>query len=86
MHQLAAVGLKAEYWPSNKLLLEEPELAVNTESCAAFLPEDDQIDVHGAVRSIEEVHFLVSIYKLFKAMLFRLENSYPTWVGVKIAF
>ncbi|XP_057515432.1 uncharacterized protein LOC130796983 isoform X1 [Amaranthus tricolor] len=54
VQQLAAVGLKAEYWPSNKLLLEEPELAVNTESCAAFLPEDDQIDVHGAVRSIEE--------------------------------
>lgn len=54
VQQLSNAGLRAEYWCSSNLQLNEPELAVGPEGCAAFLPDDAQIDVHSAVALIEK--------------------------------
>ncbi|XP_021768557.1 uncharacterized protein LOC110732878 [Chenopodium quinoa] len=57
---LSNAGLRAEYWSSSNLQLKEPELTVGPEGCAAFLPDDAQIDVHSAVALIEKdnIHFI----------------------------
>uniref|UniRef100_A0A803MC78 FAD-dependent oxidoreductase domain-containing protein 1 n=1 Tax=Chenopodium quinoa TaxID=63459 RepID=A0A803MC78_CHEQI len=60
VHQLSNAGLRAEYWSSSNLRLKEPELTVGPEGCAAFLPDDAQIEVHSAVALIEKdnIHFI----------------------------
>ncbi|KAL9243091.1 hypothetical protein vseg_017021 [Gypsophila vaccaria] len=60
VEQLHAAGLRAEYLSGNDLLTEEPELEIGPESCAAFLPDDAQIDVCNTVSFIEKGNKLFS--------------------------
>ena len=52
---LCEAGLKAEYLCSSDLIKEEPDLLVDKDSAAAFLPDDCQIDAYRTVAYIEKV-------------------------------
>ncbi|KAJ1375297.1 hypothetical protein SESBI_51168, partial [Sesbania bispinosa] len=52
---LSEAGLKAEYLCSSDLLKQEPDLLVDKDSAAAFLPDDCQLDAHRTVAYIEKV-------------------------------
>ncbi|RDY08872.1 dadA, partial [Mucuna pruriens] len=54
--QLCEAGLKAEYLCSSDLIKEEPNLLVDKDSAAAFLPDDCQLDAHRTVAYIEETN------------------------------
>lgn len=56
--QLSESGLKAEYLCSSDLSKREPDLLVDKDTAAAFLPDDCQLDAHCAVAYIEKVCFL----------------------------
>src|ERR1044072_2225875 len=58
--QLIEAGLKAEYLCSSDLLKQEPDLSVDKDSAAAFLPDDCQLDAHRTVAYIEKVCILSS--------------------------
>jgi hypothetical protein len=53
--QLNEAGLTAEYLCSNDLLKREPDLLVDKDTAAAFLPGDCQLDAHRTVAYIEKV-------------------------------
>ncbi|XP_022635297.1 uncharacterized protein LOC106759497 isoform X2 [Vigna radiata var. radiata] len=54
--QLCEAGLKAEYLSSSDLFKEEPDLLVDQDSAAAFLPVDCQLDAHRTVEYIEKAN------------------------------
>ncbi|KAK7293223.1 hypothetical protein RJT34_16086 [Clitoria ternatea] len=54
--QLSEAGLKAEYLCSSDLLKEEPDLLVEKDSAAAFLPDDCQLDAQRTVAYIEKAN------------------------------
>ncbi|ESW12702.1 hypothetical protein PHAVU_008G135100 [Phaseolus vulgaris] len=54
--QLCEAGLKAEYLSSTDLFKEEPDLLVDRDSAAAFLPVDCQLDAHRTVEYIEKTN------------------------------
>ncbi|XP_027335179.1 uncharacterized protein LOC113849459 [Abrus precatorius] len=54
--QLSEAGLKAKYLCSNDLLKQEPDLFVDEDSAAAFLPDDCQLDAHRTVAYIEKAN------------------------------
>ncbi|TKY66229.1 Hydrogen cyanide synthase subunit HcnC [Spatholobus suberectus] len=54
--QLCEAGLKAEYLCSSDLFKEEPELLVDKDSAAAFLPDDCQLDAYHTVAYIEKTN------------------------------
>lgn len=64
--QLSEAGLKAEYLCSSDLLKREPDLLVDKDTAAAFLPDDCQLDAHRTVAYIEKVcthvHFSLHIF------------------------
>ncbi|XP_074316695.1 uncharacterized protein LOC141652968 [Silene latifolia] len=66
VQKLHAAGLRAEYLSSNDLLVEEPELEVSPETCAAFLPDDGQIDVHNTVSFLEKGNKLFTSQSRYK--------------------
>jgi len=75
--QLCEAGLKAEYLSSTDLFKEEPDLLVDRDSAAAFLPVDCQLDAHRTVEYIEKV--LYSFFFFFFAYLLlamQLINNY----------
>ncbi|KAF3435126.1 hypothetical protein FNV43_RR22213 [Rhamnella rubrinervis] len=49
-------GLRAEYLSGSDLLLEEPDLLVDKDTGAAFLPDDYQLDAQRAVAYIQKVN------------------------------
>ncbi|RDY08873.1 hcnC, partial [Mucuna pruriens] len=54
--QLCEAGLKAEYLCSTDLIKEEPDLLVDKDSAAAFLPDDCQFDARRTVAYIEKTN------------------------------
>ncbi|XP_019461232.1 PREDICTED: uncharacterized protein LOC109360651 [Lupinus angustifolius] len=54
--QLNEAGLKAEYLSSSDLFKQEPDLLVDEDSTAAFLPDDCQLDAHLTVAHIEKAN------------------------------
>lgn len=52
--QLSKAGLKAELLSSTDLLEVEPALVIGEEGCAAFLPDDYQLDARRSVAYIEK--------------------------------
>lgn len=60
--QLSAAGLKAEYLCTSDLFKQEPDLLVEKESAAAFLPDDCQLDAHRTVAYIEKVLYYWFIF------------------------
>ncbi|XP_010524641.1 PREDICTED: uncharacterized protein LOC104802642 isoform X2 [Tarenaya hassleriana] len=54
VRELSEAGLRSEYLSSSDLLLKEPALLVDSDTGAAFLPDDSQIDAHRAVVFIEK--------------------------------
>lgn len=52
--QLSEAGLTAEYLCSNDLSKQEPDLLVDKDTAAAFLPDDCQLDAHRTVAYIEK--------------------------------
>lgn len=54
--QLSAAGLKAEYLCTSDLFKQEPDLLVEKDSAAAFLPDDCQLDAHRTVAYIEKAN------------------------------
>ena len=55
-------GLRAEYLSGSDLLLEEPDLLVDKDTGAAFLPDDCQLDAQRAVAYIQKVCVCVCVY------------------------
>ncbi|KAK7293446.1 hypothetical protein RJT34_16312 [Clitoria ternatea] len=55
--QLSEAGLKVEYLCSSDLLKEEPDLLVEKDSAAAFLPDDYQLDAQRTIAYIEKVRY-----------------------------
>lgn len=53
--QLCEAGLQAKYLCSSDLSKEEPDLLVDKDSAAAFLPDDCQLDAYRTVAYIEKV-------------------------------
>lgn len=62
--QLCEAGLKAEYLSSSDLFKEEPDLLVDQDSAAAFLPVDCQLDAHRTVEYIEKVLYSCFFFSL----------------------
>lgn len=60
--QLSESGLRAEYLCSSDLLKLEPDLLVEKDTTAAFLPDDCQLDAHRTVSYIEKVCILVGSF------------------------
>lgn len=58
MKQLSEAGLKAEYLCSRDLSKREPDLLVDKDTAAAFLPHDCQLDAHRTVAYLEKVCIL----------------------------
>jgi hypothetical protein len=56
--QLSEAGLIAEYLSSSDLSTREPDLLVDKDTSAAFLPDDCQLDAHRTVAYIEKVFIL----------------------------
>ncbi|KAK7256199.1 hypothetical protein RIF29_29637 [Crotalaria pallida] len=54
--QFNEAGLKAEYLCSSDLIKQEPDLLVDKDSAAAFLPDDCQLDAHLTVAHIEKAN------------------------------
>nr|KYP34533.1 D-amino acid dehydrogenase small subunit [Cajanus cajan] len=54
--QLCEAGLKAEYLCSSDLIKEEPDLLVEKDTAAAFLPDDCQLDARRTVAYIEKTN------------------------------
>ncbi|CAK8541391.1 unnamed protein product [Lathyrus sativus] len=54
--QLSEAGLKAEYLCSMDLSKREPDLLVDKDTAAAFLPDDCQLDAHRAVAYLEKAN------------------------------
>lgn len=52
--RLSEAGLKAEFLGSSDLLKREPDLLVDKDTAAAFLPDDCQLDAHRTVAHIEK--------------------------------
>lgn len=52
--RLSEAGLKAEFLGSSDLLKREPDLLVDKDTAAAFLPDDCQLDAHRTVAYIEK--------------------------------
>ncbi|XP_058736837.1 uncharacterized protein LOC131609199 isoform X2 [Vicia villosa] len=52
--QLSEAGLKAEYLCSSDLSKQEPDLLVDKDTAAAFLPDDCQLDAHRTVAYLEK--------------------------------
>ncbi|KAL8139059.1 hypothetical protein V2J09_005060 [Rumex salicifolius] len=44
--ELCSAGVNAEYLTGHDLLHKEPELAIGSDGCAAFLPDDAQLDAN----------------------------------------
>ena len=55
-------GLRAEYLSGSDLLLEEPDLLVDKDTGAAFLPDDCQLDAHRTVAFIEKVSLCYMLF------------------------
>ncbi|KAL5057691.1 hypothetical protein RYX36_029295 [Vicia faba] len=53
---LSEAGLKAEYLSSRDLSKREPDLLVDKDTAAAFLPDDCQLDAHRAVAYLEKAN------------------------------
>lgn len=51
---LSEAGLKADFLGSSDLLKREPDLLVDKDTAAAFLPDDCQLDAHRTVAYIEK--------------------------------
>lgn len=51
---LCEAGLRAEYLSAIDLLVKEPELMVDKDTGAAFLPDDCQLDARRAVEFLEK--------------------------------
>lgn len=60
VQQLSMAGIRAEYLSNNDLAIREPELAINQQSGAAFLPDDCQLDAHRTMAFIEKVCAIIS--------------------------
>lgn len=60
--QLNEAGLKVEYLCSSDLVKQEPDLLVDKDSAAAFLPDDYQLDAHLTVAHIEKVLYFWFIF------------------------
>ncbi|XP_061339768.1 uncharacterized protein LOC133286379 isoform X2 [Gastrolobium bilobum] len=56
VRQLSEAGLNAEYLCSSDLFKQEPDLLVDKDSAAAFLPDDCQLDAHRTVAYIEKAN------------------------------
>lgn len=54
VQQLSKAGIKAEYLSNNDLAIREPELGINHQTGAAFLPDDCQLDAYRTVAFIEK--------------------------------
>ncbi|KAL8144483.1 hypothetical protein V2J09_017515, partial [Rumex salicifolius] len=54
VEQLSAAGLHAEYLSSSQLQHKEPQLSAGLDSCAAFLPDDAQIDTQRTINYIQK--------------------------------
>ncbi|GAB2282394.1 hypothetical protein Dimus_016939 [Dionaea muscipula] len=54
VQELSAAGVRAQFMSNSELELEEPELAAGQEGCAAFLPDDCQLDAYRTVEFIEK--------------------------------
>lgn len=52
---LQNAGLKAEFLSASDLILEEPDLLVDKDTGAAFLPDDCQLDAQRASAYIQKV-------------------------------
>jgi glycine/D-amino acid oxidase-like deaminating enzyme len=55
--QQCEAGLRAEYLSATDLRVKEPELMVDKDTGAAFLPDDSQLDARRAVEFLEKVFF-----------------------------
>lgn len=56
--QVCEAGLRAEYLSSSDLHVKEPELLVDKDTGAAFLPDDCQLDTRCGVEYLEQVFHL----------------------------
>lgn len=59
VEQQCGAGIRAEYLSAGDLRVKEPELRVDKDTGAAFLPDDSQLDAHRAVEFLEKVLFLL---------------------------
>lgn len=61
--QQCEAGLRAEYLSATDLRIKEPELMVDKDTGAAFLPDDSQLDARRAVEFLEKVFFFKKNYE-----------------------
>uniref|UniRef100_A0A803MFR2 FAD-dependent oxidoreductase domain-containing protein 1 n=1 Tax=Chenopodium quinoa TaxID=63459 RepID=A0A803MFR2_CHEQI len=62
VQELSKAGIRAEYLSHNDLANREPELGINQQSGAAFLPDDCQLDAYRTMAFIEKGN------RLFKSL------------------
>ncbi|KAL6217837.1 hypothetical protein ACLB2K_011054 [Fragaria x ananassa] len=60
VEQQCGAGIRAEYLSAGDLRVKEPELRVDKDTGAAFLPDDSQLDAHRAVEFLEKGNRLYS--------------------------
>ncbi|KAM5562921.1 hypothetical protein ABKV19_017884 [Rosa sericea] len=58
--QQCEAGVRSEYLSATDLRIKEPELRVDKDTGAAFLPDDSQLDAHRAVEFLEKGNRLYS--------------------------
>lgn len=56
---LCEAGLRAEYLSASDLHVKEPELMVDKDTGAAFLPDDSQLNARRAAEFLEKVHLFL---------------------------
>lgn len=87
--QQCEAGLRAEYLSATDLRIKEPELMVDKDTGAAFLPDDSQLDARRAVEFLEKVFVFVScnlvLVRITKFVLLALNSRIPTHQLVTLA-
>lgn len=87
--QQCEAGLRAEYLSATDLRIKEPELMVDKDTGAAFLPDDSQLDARRAVEFLEKVFFFVScnlvLVRVTRFVLLVLNSRIPTHQLVTLA-
>lgn len=91
--QQCEAGLRAEYLSATDLRIKEPELMVDRDTGAAFLPDDSQLDARRAVEFLEKVFFFVFVFvscnlvlvRVTKFVLLVLNSRIPTHQLVTLA-
>lgn len=57
--QQCEAGLRAEFLSASDLHVKEPELMVDKDTGAAFLPDDSQLNARRAAEFLEKVHLFL---------------------------